>query len=103
MNTKIYCKTTRKGEHSFYLVTNSSEYFLFTQAYRRGVQKYFRNGICLEEIYDFSKAKRDNAIIRTFCKLPNYIRYVENEYGIIVLKQTMRKHQHSGNSGRLSA
>jgi hypothetical protein len=91
MKTHIYCKPTNTGMHSFYLVTDGREYYLFAQDYRRGVQQHFGNGILIDDAYDYSKAKRDSAVIRTLSKLPSYIRYVENEYGIIVLKQTQRR------------
>ena len=91
MKPQIYCKTTAKGEHSFYLMADGQEYYLFRQAYRRGVHTYFSNGIRIDEVYDFSKAKNDSAVIHTLDKLPLYIKYVENEYGIVVLRQTMKK------------
>jgi hypothetical protein len=103
MKAQIYCKTTGKGEHTFYLWADGMEYYLFRQAYRKGVHAYFRNGIRLEEAYDFSKARNDNAIIRTLCKLPVHIKYIENEYGIAVLKQTQKRNQCARTSEKISA
>ena len=103
MKPQIYCKTTAKGEHSFYLIVDGREYYLFRQAYRRGVHTYFSNGIRLDEVYDISKAHRDDAIIRTLCKLPNHIKYVEQEYGIAILKQTLKKHEDIRATYNLSA
>ena len=103
MQTQIYCAATKWGEHSFYLITESGEYFLFKQNYRKGVHKYFRDGVRLEDIYDYSKAKGNPAIIHTFEKLPSRIRYIENEYGIVVLEQTRRKQKIINSSGKLSA
>ena len=84
-------------------MANGKKYYLFWQAYRRSVQSFFAKGLRLEEVYDFSKAKRNNAVIRTLAKLPLYIKYIESEYGIAVLKQTQKKHQHPWNQKRLSA
>ena len=103
MKPQIYCKVTAKGEHSFYLLAEGQEYYLFRQAYRKGVHTYFSSGIRLDEVYNFSKAKHDNAIIRTLAKLPVYIKYVESEYGIAVLKQTMKKQLGVQESGRIPA
>lgn len=102
MKPRICCRTTDKGEHSFYLMADNQEYYLFRQAYRKGVHTFFANGIRLDDAYDYSKAKRDNAIIHTLSKLPLYIKYIESEYGIAVLKQTQRKQQLRGYE-RLSA
>ena len=49
MKNTIYCKTTSRGVHSFYLKVNGKEYFLFTQSYRRGVNDCFKKGICIEQ------------------------------------------------------
>ena len=37
MKTTIYCRPTAKGVHSFYLMVGTEEFFLFSQAYRKGV------------------------------------------------------------------
>ena len=103
MKPQIYCRTTDKGVHSFYLWVDGNEYYLFRQNYRKGVHAYFRKGIRLDEVYDYSKAKHDNAIIRTLSKLPMYIRYVESEYGLVVLKQTQKKQKYVRECERLSA
>ena len=94
MKSKIYCRVTDKGEHTFYLLADGQEYYLFRQAYRKGVQAHFKNGIYLDEAHDFSKARSDSAIMHTLSKLPAHIKYIENEYGIAVLKQTQKKQQH---------
>lgn len=93
MKTRIYCETTAKGEHSFYLWANGEEYYLFRQDYRKGVQLYFHNGIRLDEAFDFSKTRGDNAVIHTLCKIPGHIKYIEREYGITLLKQTKKRNQ----------
>lgn len=91
MKTIIYCEPTSKGVHSFYVHSNDGDFFLFSQNYRKGVQIYFGKGVHLDEAYNFSKSNHDNAIIKTMNKLPMYIRYVEKEYGIAILNQTMKK------------
>ena len=95
MKPQVFCKATDKGTHTFYLLVDGQVYYLFQQNYRKGVHTYFSNGIRIDEIYDYSKCFHDNAIIRTRSKLPAYIKYVESEYGIAVLKQTQKKHQRS--------
>ena len=103
MKTRIYCKNPRKGVHSFYITVAGEEYFLFNQKFHFGVEKFFRNGVWLEEVFNLEKAHRDTAILRTCLKLPNYIRYAESEFGIAVLDQTLRKQKRFCRTEKLSA
>ncbi len=91
MKTTIYCKTTDKGVHSFYLAQGREEYFLFHQNFRRGVKEYFGRGVSINEAFDFGRSHHNTSLIHTMEKLPAYIKYVEKEYGIEVLKQTAKK------------
>jgi hypothetical protein len=93
MKPMIYCEATAKGVHSFYLVQDGKEHFLFHQNYRRGVAAYFGRGVRLCEAFDFGRAGHDSAILRTMQKLPAYIKYAEKEYGIEVLEQTIKKNR----------
>ena len=87
----IYSKTTDKDLQSFYLVNNGKEYYMFTQKYRRGVKDYFHNKVLLNDALDISKSNRDKALIRTKTKLPMYIKYLEKEYGLVILDNTFKK------------
>jgi len=87
----IYCKPTAKGIHSFYLMVGTEEFFLFSQAYRKGVEEYYGRGVRIEESVKYSKAHNDSAITRTMDKIPMYVRYVEKEYDIEVFEKTKRK------------
>jgi hypothetical protein len=93
MKTCIYCKSTVQGIHSFFLLTREREYFLFSQNYRKGVHEYFSKGVLLDDARNYSKSNRDSALIRTMKKLPMYIKYIEKEYGIVVLNQTKKRNQ----------
>lgn len=91
MKTTIYCKPTEKGIHSFYLTIGNEEIFLFSQAYRKSVAEFYGNGVLLDESRDYSKAHNDSAIKRTMDKIPMYVKYIEKENGINVMKKTKRK------------
>ncbi len=93
MNSFIYSKTTDKDRQSFYLVFQNKEYFLFTQKYFRGVKNYFYNKVLLNDALDFARSNHDNALMRTMKKLPLYIKYIEREYGIQVLKSTIKRNE----------
>lgn len=91
MNNTVYCKPTSQGIHSFYLVNDGNSYFLFSQNYRKGVQEYYGRGVSLNEAMDHSRSHKDEAIMRTMSKVPMYIKYIEDEFGITVLRRTAMK------------
>lgn len=91
MKTIIYCLTTDKAVQSFYLEADGETHYLFSQRYKRGVKEYFGSGVHIDAAMDFSRARHDASILRTMQKLPSYIKYIEKEYGIEVLRQTVRK------------
>lgn len=87
----IYSRTTSKDKQTFYLVSQGHEYYLFTQKFYRGVKTYFHNKVILKDALDMSKPHRDTALLRTKRKLLTYIKHVEKEYNLIILKQTSNK------------
>lgn len=97
MNLVIYCSVTKRGIHSFYLVVDGKKYWLFSQKYRKGVQKYYRKGVTINQAIDYSKAHKNTAIEKTMSKIPIHIKYVEKEYGIQVLEKTKRKKKNRKN------
>ncbi len=99
MKTMIYCETTEKAIHVFYMINEGKSYYLFSQDYRKGVQEFYHKGVRLDESVDFSKAHKDTAIERTMTKIPMYIKYIEKEYGIEVLERTKKRNRYSSNLG----
>ena len=89
MKIKIYCTTKTKGTHSFYIKKDGTDYYLFSQDYRRGVQEYFGRSVSFDEAIDFSRAKKDNAILHTMEKLSLYSKYIERQYGIAICKKSI--------------
>ena len=62
MKAIICCEPTERGVHSFYLIAEGHEYFLFRQGYRKGVQEYFSKGVIIALAMDYSKAHNDSAL-----------------------------------------
>ena len=89
----IYSKTTEKGKQTFYLVSQGREYFLFTQKYYKGVRNYFQNKKHLDDALDVSKSRHDTALIKTMTKIPLYIKFIEKEFGIAIMKTSFRKNK----------
>ena len=98
MKNYIYCTTTAKGEQSFYLMEQGTKYFLFVQAFRRSNKEVFEQGISL---FDLRKLKKhcSFSVRHTAEKIPAYIRYIEQEYGISVMV-TKRKQSNWKNKKR---
>ena len=84
MKTKISCLVNAKGMHTFFLRKDGKEYYLFTQNYRRGVADFFRYSVSFDQAIDFSRAKKDCAILRTMEKIALYTKYIERYYGIVI-------------------
>lgn len=95
----VFCRTTNKGEQSFYLLVDRAEYYLFTQGYRRSNKKYFERGISLEDLYKFSRTNSTSARM-TLEKLQKFIPYIEKEYGLVLRNQTRRKASRGNKSFR---
>ena len=93
--SKIYCTNSSHGTHTFYLEANGETHYLFSQSYKRGVREYFGKGVHLDAAMDFSRAKKNVAVLHTMQKLPSYIKYVEKAYDLQILRQTSRKKERS--------
>lgn len=91
MMPMIYCTSPKKGKLSFFLDHNGNTYYLFQQPYRKSVCAFFERGIILDEVFNYSRAKRNPRIVKTMSKLPYSIHYIESEYGIAILEQTKRR------------
>ena len=91
MQPYISCENPTKGTLSFYLCTDEGRYYLFSNEYRKGVANFFQFGLRLDAAHDFSKCRYDTAVTKVLSKFPSYIKYIEKEYGISVLRQTQKR------------
>lgn len=89
--TTIFCKTTNKGEQSFYIDSDRSLYYLFSQKFCRSNKDYFERGVRLDKIYDFSHV-HSAAIIATMEKLQKYVLQIEKQEGLVIRRQTEKKY-----------
>lgn len=90
MNSIIICRTNQGGNHNFYLNHKGKDYYLFTQEYLKGVNSRFSSGISLDKALAM-KNDRDYGIRKVASKLSMYIKYIEKENNIAVLKSTCNK------------
>ena len=90
MKDYIYCSTTSKGEQSFYLMAQGKKYFLFVQELRKSNKQVFEHGVSLFELKRLRK-HHSTSVSRTAAKIPAYVRYIEQEYGICVMESSKRK------------
>ena len=91
MESIISCKKNKLGGHNFYIKHGGKEYFLFSQEYHKGVNNHFSRGVSLQNALNISTAKGDHCVIKTISKMKPYIRYIEKEYDIKILKKTIEK------------
>lgn len=89
MKAKIFCRVTAKGVHTFYLLADKKEYYLFRQNYRKNNREFFMNGKLLSEVLNGNV--HSHATRKTIDKLLPAIRYIEKEYHIAVLNKTKHK------------
>lgn len=92
MKNYVFSKTTAKYQQSFYLETNGLRYYLFSQKFYKGVSNYYSKKVLLFNAIDKTKSNRDTALLRTMSKIPIYIKYIEKEYGIVVLNKTAKNY-----------
>ncbi|MGM9586049.1 MAG: hypothetical protein ACI3VA_00980 [Candidatus Limivicinus sp.] len=90
MKPNIYCTNPKKGQLYFYLYHDGTRYYLFQQPFRKSVCAFFGHGVYLDDVFNYSRAKRNPQIVKTISKLPYSIRYIESEYGIAVLERTKK-------------
>lgn len=90
MKARIIARNSEHGFHTVYLEEGGKEYYLFRQAWYRGVEDYFGNGAVISDALDRSKAKCDRSVLRTMDRIIPGIRYVEKQYGISVLSRTKK-------------
>lgn len=87
MKAKIFCKTVAKGQQAFYLTVNGGKYFLFQQNYRVSNKEFFKNGVSINQINDYSKV-HSQSVRNTLDKLPAYLRYIEKEFGVAIYEKS---------------
>ena len=97
MSSFIFCKTTDKGKQTFYLSFSGKNFFLFTQNYRVSNKNYFGKRVILDDALNHSLSK-SHSVRKTMTKLIPYIRYVEQEYGIEVLRKTIKNNKRKLNN-----
>lgn len=91
MNSIISCKMNKLGGHSFYIKHDGIEYYLFSQDYHKGVNNLFSKGVSINNAFNYKTAKRDYCIVKTMSKIRPYIQYIEKEYDVKILKNTINK------------
>ena len=86
----VICESPPGQGLLFYLEVDGNRYFLFNQRYRSGIERYFAKGVSLSNVLA-NKTNGDVCVKKVVSKLPTYIRYIEKEFDIAVLDQTIKK------------
>ncbi len=91
MTSMIKAKTYTNGL-SLYLTHENNDYYLFSQRYHKGVRKAFENGVFLDDALSYAN-HHDYCVRKTVTKLMSHIKYIEKEYKVDVLNETIKKKQ----------
>lgn len=93
--TRVFCKESQnRGLNSrldFYLETKTENHYLFSQTFSNELYNLFKGGMSLDKALDCSQANRNKSILKVIDKLPSHIRYIEQEYGLTILRKTMKR------------
>ena len=100
MTAKIYCRTTDKGVQTYYLTDGKRDYYLLRTNYRKINTVYFSHGRSIEEVLN-ARRHISNSVQRISVRLITMVKYVENEQGICVLRQTAKKQQRKIRSSKM--
>ena len=90
MNSIVFCKTTEKAIHSFFVKVNGKDYFLFKQDFKKSNKDFFYNGVSVYDISNYSGI-HSTSVKKTLDKLPTYLRYIEKEYDVAIYDKTKQK------------
>lgn len=83
--TWIECRNTaQQGVIGFYLLTSGNEYFLCSQKFRKGIWRFFQNGVRYEMAIDFSKAKKDHSVMNAMKRIRTCIDYLEKHERVLI-------------------
>ena len=78
MKKRITITKTDEKLH-FYLVTERSRSYLFTQGFSKGVYDYFRRGRSERELHEYKQWNKNPRLDKTIEKIPMYTQYVLRE------------------------
>lgn len=88
--TKIYCKPTDKGVHTFYLFTQGKTYSLFSQKFSTSNREFFGCGLAVNQVFSFENV-HSFTTRKTLEKLQSALFRAEREWGLSVTNKTNAK------------
>ncbi len=89
MDSYVYCINNKLGKHSFFLLHNGKKYYMFSQAYHTVVNSEFSKNSSIKRLLN---TKCNNKHLgKTLTKITSSIKYLEKEYDIKVLNNTIKK------------
>lgn len=94
MNTtsaKIYCTKQPNGKLNFYVEVKGKAMYLFTQSLHVDVYSFYSKRRTLNAALDFSNSHCSRSMAKVMEKLPMYLRYVEQEEDLVLLRKTAKK------------
>jgi hypothetical protein len=85
----VYCTQPVRGKLYFRVASAGEDHYLFTQPFRLSLWNRYRFGVRLEDALDWSRCGTPAG--RKVCeKLFKWIRSIEKEYGIALLRKSRK-------------
>ena len=100
MKTTVFCKNPERGVLHFYVSNEIEEHYLFEHRFSYSLYSFFGDPIDIDEALDFTKARNNHAVLSIMDKLISYIRFIEQEYEITLLRLTERKLERKRNGNQ---
>ena len=100
MTAKIYSRTTAKGVQTYYLTDGKKEYCLIRSNYRKSNMVFFSRARSIGEVLN-ARRHVSSSVQRISVRLISMVKYIENEQGICVLKQTAKRQQRKVRSTKM--
>ena len=72
----------RSGLLDFYAEDNRESYYIFSRKFRTPLYNYFKAGVPMNKLFDFSKTNRDQIIADTIDHMRSFLKYIEKENDI---------------------
>lgn len=90
--TTVYCRSNGKDNLSFYIIHDTGTSFLFNQRFNYNVFQFYKNGVPLDMALDFRYGAELQcyAMKKVSEKLIPYIRFIEQDENVIILRKTRR-------------
>ena len=81
MNIKAI-RNEHSGQLDFYAENNRESYYIFSRKFRVTLYDYFKAGVSMNKLFDFSRTHRNPIVANTIDHMRSFLKYIEKENDI---------------------